>query len=99
MIPQSYITEWSRQVPWTTDEQVEQDLLICKALVEIFSDEWLAEHLAFRGGTALHKLYLTPQHRYSEDNDLVQVRAEPIKEMVGKLQHHMFIFKFVPDRV
>lgn len=99
MIPQSYITEWSRQVPWTTNEQVEQDLLIYKALVEIFSDECLAEHLAFRGGTALHKLYLTPQHRYSEDNDLVQVRAEPIKEMVGKLQNSMFIFKFVPDRV
>lgn len=86
MIPQSYIMEWSRQVPWKTNEQVEQDLVICRALVQIFSDDWLASSLAFRGGTALHKLYLSPQPRYSEDIDLVQVRAEPIKETVGKLQ-------------
>lgn len=86
MIPQAYITEWSQQVPWQTNEQVEQDLVICRALVEIFSDQWLANSLAFRGGTALHKLYLQPQPRYSEDIDLVQVRAEPIKETVQRLQ-------------
>lgn len=40
----------------------------------------IASHLAFRGGTALHKLYLSPQPRYSEDIDLVQIKAEPIKE-------------------
>jgi predicted nucleotidyltransferase component of viral defense system len=86
MIPQAHITEWSRQVPWQSNEQVEQDLVICRALVEIFSDEWLASSLAFRGGTALHKLYLHTQSRYSEDIDLVQVRAEPIKETVQRLQ-------------
>lgn len=86
MIPQAYITEWSQQVPWQTNEQVEQDLVICRALVEIFSDEWLASSLAFRGDTALHKLYLQPQSRYSEDIDLVQVRTEPIKETVQRLQ-------------
>ena len=78
--------EWSQQVPWQSNEQVEQDLIICRALVEIFSDKWLASSLAFRGGTALHKLYLQPQPRYSEDIDLVQVRAEPIKETVQRLQ-------------
>ncbi|MBP6185820.1 MAG: nucleotidyl transferase AbiEii/AbiGii toxin family protein [Saprospiraceae bacterium] len=86
MIPQAYITEWRHQVPWQSNEQVEQDLVICRALVEIFSDEWLSNSLAFRGGTALHKLYLKPQPRYSEDIDLVQVRAEPIKETVQRLQ-------------
>ncbi|MEZ4829607.1 MAG: nucleotidyl transferase AbiEii/AbiGii toxin family protein [Bacteroidia bacterium] len=86
MIPQAYITEWSQLVPWQSNEQVEQDLVICRALVEIFSNEWLADSLAFRGGTALHKLYLQPQQRYSEDIDLVQVRAEPIKETVQRLQ-------------
>ncbi len=86
MIPQAYITEWSNVVPWQTNEQVEQDLVICRALVEIFSDEWLASSLAFRGGTALHKLYLQPQPRYSEDIDLVQIRPEPIKETVQRLQ-------------
>ena len=63
MIPQAYITEWANFVPWQTDEQVEQDLAICRALVEIFSDDYLASKLAFRGGTALHKLYLNPQPR------------------------------------
>jgi predicted nucleotidyltransferase component of viral defense system len=86
MIPKAYITEWASQVPWQTNEQVEQDLVICRALVEIFSDEWLASRLAFRGGTALHKLYLQPQARYSEDIDLVQIRPEPIKETIQRLQ-------------
>jgi len=86
MIPQAFITEWSQLVPWSSNEQVEQDLVICRALVEIFSEEWLANSLAFRGGTALHKLYLQPQPRYSEDIDLVQVRAEPIKETIQRLQ-------------
>lgn len=39
---------------------VEQDLIISRALVAIFSDDFLASQLAFRGGTALHKLYLSP---------------------------------------
>lgn len=86
MIPQAYITEWGNFVPWKTNEQVEQDLIICRALTEIFSNKFLAESLAFRGGTALHKLYLQPQPRYSEDIDLVQIRAEPIKETIQQLQ-------------
>jgi len=86
MIPQAYITEWSNYVPWQTNEQVEQDLVICRALVEIFKDNFLASSLAFRGGTALHKLYLQPQPRYSEDIDLVQIRSEPIKETIQHLQ-------------
>lgn len=89
MIPQAYITEWANQVPWQTNEQVEQDLVICRALVEIFSDKWLADSLAFRGGTALHKLYLQPQPRYSEDIDLVQIRPEPIKETIQRLQERL----------
>lgn len=86
MIPQAYITEWRQKVPWQTNEQVEQDLVICRALVDIFSDPWLSENLAFRGGTALHKLWLSPQPRYSEDIDLVQLIAGPIKPIVEKLQ-------------
>jgi predicted nucleotidyltransferase component of viral defense system len=89
MIPKAYITEWSNHVPWQTNEQVEQDLVICRALVEIFSDEYLSSSLAFRGGTALHKLYLSPQPRYSEDIDLVQIRQEPIKETIQRLQERL----------
>ena len=89
MIPQAYITEWTNNVPWQTNEQVEQDLVICRALIAIFSDEFLASSLAFRGGTALHKLYLHPQPRYSEDIDLVQIRPEPIKETIQLLQEQL----------
>jgi predicted nucleotidyltransferase component of viral defense system len=85
MIPQANIIEWSNYVPWETNEQVEQDLVICRSLVEIYKDPYLAEHLAFRGGTALHKLFLQPQLRYSEDLDFVQVKGKPI----GKILDHL----------
>ena len=75
MIPLDYITEWRARAPWVQDFQVEQDLVISRSLVEIFSHPVLAEGLAFRGGTALYKLYLKPA-RYSEDIDLVQLRPE-----------------------
>ncbi len=61
MIPRRYIEEWKEVAPWPDNSQVEQDLVISRALVAIFSDPFLKEHLAFRGGTALHKLYLEPR--------------------------------------
>ena len=51
MIPRDYITEWRARAPWVQDSQVEQDLVISRALVEIFSHPVLADGLAFRGGT------------------------------------------------
>lgn len=83
MIPELAITQWRSVVPWSN---VEQDLIICRALVAIFNDDFLAERLAFRGGTALHKLYLSPQPRYSEDIDLVQINSEPIKPTIDRLR-------------
>jgi hypothetical protein len=56
VIPRDYITEWRAEAPWIQDFQVEQDLVISRALVEIFSHPVLHEALAFRGGTALYKL-------------------------------------------
>ncbi|MBI2420032.1 MAG: nucleotidyl transferase AbiEii/AbiGii toxin family protein [Ignavibacteriales bacterium] len=86
MVPRSYITEWSNYVPWQSNEQVEEDLVICRALIEIFSDDFLAGNLAFRGGTALHKLYLKPQQRYSEDIDLVQINSGSFGEIADRLK-------------
>ena len=86
MIPQAHITEWSNTVPWQTNEQVEQDLVICRALIEIFKNDFLADSLAFRGGTALHKLYLQPQPRYSEDIDLVQIKAGSIGKVIDNIR-------------
>ena len=86
MIPRDYINEWRERAPWNEDFQVEQDLVISRALVEIFSDPLLAGALAFRGGTALYKLYLTPPARYSEDIDLVQVEPGPAGPLMGRLR-------------
>ncbi|MBY0544426.1 MAG: hypothetical protein K2Q14_02635 [Gammaproteobacteria bacterium] len=55
MIPLAYINEWRTTAPWATDAQIEQDLVLSRALIEIYSDPLLKESLAFRGGTALHK--------------------------------------------
>lgn len=85
MIPEFAVRAWREYAPWIRMEQVEQDLLICRTLVAIFSDDYLGSHLAFRGGTAIHKLFLSPQSRYSEDIDLVQVQTEPIKETYDRL--------------
>ncbi len=87
MIPRDYITQWRERAPWAEDFQVEQDLVISRALVEIFSDPVLAGALAFRGGTALYKLYLTPPARYSEDIDLVQVAAGPAGPIMDGLRN------------
>jgi predicted nucleotidyltransferase component of viral defense system len=86
MIPRRYIEEWKEFAPWPENSQVEQDLVIERALVEIFSDQFLNENLAFRGGTALHKLFLKPQARYSEDIDLVQIKTGPIKPILVRLR-------------
>jgi len=80
MIPAAFITEWRKHAPCSQSAWVEQDLVISRALIEMFRIPDVAERLAFRGGTALHKLYLTPAARYSEDIDLVQVTQEPIGE-------------------
>ncbi len=86
MIPLAAITEWTNSVPWIDMKQVEQDLIISRALVAIYNDAFLSSRLAFRGGTALHKLYLSPQPRYSEDIDMVQIVSEPIKPTIDRLR-------------
>lgn len=77
--------EWRSSAPWISDVQVEQDLLICRVLISLFSNKLIAENLAFRGGTALHKLFLKPPLRYSEDVDLVQVKAGPIGPVMNAI--------------
>ena len=86
MIPFDYITAWRAEAPWIDDAQVEQDLVISRALVEIFSHPVLAGALALRGGTALSKLHLRPPARYSEDIDLVQTKGQPAGPMMNALR-------------
>jgi predicted nucleotidyltransferase component of viral defense system len=93
--------------------QVEQDLIISRALCDLFNASDLKGRIAFRGGTAIHKLLLEQPLRYSEDIDLVQTRAEPIGATVDAIRdalswlgkcnraqagHSMhLVFKFTPE--
>ena len=57
MIPAMNIIAWDNVTPWAEQRQIEQDLIIGRAIVEMFSDNFLKEELRFRGGTALNKLH------------------------------------------
>ena len=86
MIPRAYVTAWRAKVPWPDDAQVEQDLVLSRALVEMFKNTLIQEALAFRGGTALHKLFFEQPRRYSEDIDLVQKEAGPIGPVLDAMR-------------
>jgi predicted nucleotidyltransferase component of viral defense system len=72
LIPAASITAWRRQAPWPNDNQVEQDLILSRLMVEIANHDLLGTELAMRGGTCLHKLHLPAALRYSEDLDYVR---------------------------
>jgi predicted nucleotidyltransferase component of viral defense system len=98
VIPADLIAEWRARTRWATDEQVEQDLVLCRALVSIFEDSELAGSVALRGGTALHKLYLSPSRRYSEDIDLVQLRPGPFGPTIDRLRARLDAWLGEPKR-
>lgn len=86
MIPMMNIVAWSNVVPWAELRQVEQDLIISRAIVELFSDSFLASRLRFRGGTALNKLHFPVPMRYSEDIDLVRTTSGPIGPILSQVR-------------
>ena len=86
MIPKANITAWRKSAPWGEDWQVEQDLILSRALIDVFSRSAIADRVAFRGGTALHKLFFDPPGRYSEDIDLVRRDAGPIGTLVDEIR-------------
>jgi len=77
---------------------VEQDLIINRALVNLFSHPVLSAQLAFRGGTALHKIQLAPPARYSEDIDLVQMVPGPIGPIFDAVREALIPFLGKPQR-
>lgn len=86
MIPSQSLVAWSNVVPWADQRQVEQDLIISRALVEVFSDEVLRGALRFRGGTALNELHFPTPLRYSEDIDLARTSTGPIGPILDRLR-------------
>jgi predicted nucleotidyltransferase component of viral defense system len=113
LIPQSYLRAWSAKAPWPDLRQVEQDLMICRSLCDLFNAPGLRGKVAFRGGTAINKLLFLQPLRYSEDIDLVQMQSEPIGKTVDAIRdalawlgkcnreqagHSMhLVFKFAPE--
>lgn len=98
MIPTADILAWRAEHPWISNAQVEQDLIICRAIIELFSRPVLREQLAFRGGTALHKLFLKPATRYSEDIDLVQMKAGAIGPVLDDVHEALDSWLGAPKR-
>ena len=86
MIPRANVTAWRKTAPWPDDTQVEQDLVLSRALVELFRRPLVAEQAIFRGGTALHKLFFNPPGRYSEDIDLVQRESGAIGPLIDEVR-------------
>ena len=113
MIPNAYIQAWSAKAPWPDARQVEQDLIISRALCDLFNAPALSGKIAFRGGTAINKLLFMRPLRYSEDIDLVQTQAESIGTTVDAIRdalswlgkcnreqagHSMhLVFKYAPE--
>ncbi|HWJ36489.1 MAG TPA: nucleotidyl transferase AbiEii/AbiGii toxin family protein [Steroidobacteraceae bacterium] len=105
--------EWSAHAPWPDSRQIEQDLILSRALCDLFNAPALAGKIAFRGGTAINKLLFKQPLRYSEDIDLVQTQPGGIGETVDGIReclswlgecrrnqagHSMhLIFRFTPE--
>src|SRR5579872_123477 len=86
MIPINTVKQWRQQAPWIYQSQVEQDLILSRALVALYQNKLIQQTLAFRGGTALNKLFIKPAARYSEDLDFVQVNDEPIGHILTAIR-------------
>ena len=86
MIPEIFIEQWRKTVKWQSLEQIEQDMIISRALIDLYNEPHIKEALVFRGGTALNKLFLKPPARYSEDIDFVQRNSEPIGQTIDAIR-------------
>lgn len=53
MIPQADIIDWQIKAPWSSPDQVEHDLVLARALCELYQNPLISKGLVFRGGTSL----------------------------------------------
>ena len=47
MIPEIYIEQWRNSFGWQTLAQIEQDLIISRALVDLYNNEHIKNNLVF----------------------------------------------------
>lgn len=82
MISNSHLVEWQSTVaPWPSSDQVEHDIILSRAICALYENPVICEKMAFRGGTALHKLFIHDKARFSEDLDFVQIDSSPIGDL------------------
>lgn len=86
MISPAEIQHWRNRVPWNADDQVEQDLILARLMIEIANDPLLRNELIMRGGTCFHMLWLDRPWRYSEDLDYVRRSEGPIGPILDALR-------------
>jgi len=89
MIQRPYVLEWRKYAPWQLESQIEQDFVLSRALVQLFSNKVIQQDVALRGGTALNKLFFKKHLRYSEDIDLVRVKSGPGKPLISAIQEEL----------
>lgn len=99
MIPENFVLQWKEKAPWQSLSMVEHDLVISRALVDLYQNETISNALVFRGGTALNKLYINPPARYSEDIDLVQLKSAPIGPVIDAIRDALFPWFGEPKRI
>ncbi len=78
MIPQHEIDAAALHRPGWDNQQVEQDIVLTRLMAEVANDKHLAEALVLKGGTCLHKLWLTEPWRYSKDLDYARTEDTPM---------------------
>lgn len=99
MIPSPILARWHQHAPWSHPSLVEQDLILSECLLAIMGHTALSRSLAFRGGTALYKLFLQPASRYSEDLDFVRTGPGPIKPILESIQECLAFLPETPSIV
>ena len=89
MILQETLEKERQSRNWKFLYQIEQDILLERALVSMSQNEYIGNTLVFRGGTALNKPFLNPAARYSEDLDFVQLKSAPIGTTLDAIKQSM----------
>lgn len=89
MIPIKSIIEWQEKGPWIKAFRAEQDLILSRILVELYSDPLIKRKLALRGGTSLYKLFINFPVRYSETIELVQIEPGAIGPYIHAIRRKL----------
>jgi predicted nucleotidyltransferase component of viral defense system len=99
MIPENFVLQWQENALWQSLSMVEHDLVISRALIDLYQNKVIRDALVFRGGTALNKLYINPPARYSEDIDLVQLTSAPIGPVIDAIRDALNSWLGEPKRI